>query len=317
MRRSSMVILLAACVLAGGLAVFGGAAKVQAGPRLLDITVTPAPSPGQQGRRVAFNVFIQNISDHPLTQTGYRGIALSGGVFDDYSSSRGSCQANPDNSAQVDCTFGKLRPQQFVNLTVVYNLPLTGNSVPLDSTAFSTEQGGDPGSPSQFHPSPNPTPLAVEAQVPTKVSDVLDSTGGTRQTDPVTQLTKRTSTKLTVPSTLDFEPIVISEVSTVPTLCGGAATPKLESSQVTAPGTFNVTPLTIVLDFRKNALPGVQVGDLVGCHDGVRLNLCPASGPLPAVGCQQGPAVEAIVDGVQVYRLTMQGPFNGTWGGGV
>ena len=141
---------------------------------------------------------------------------------------------------------------------------------------------------------------------------MLNPTGGTRQTAPVA-LAKNTSTKLTVPAVSNFVPVVLQELATDSTIRGAAATPVLQTSSVSAPGTFTSQPLTIVLDLRKGALPpGTLISQVVACHDGVKLATCPMIGALPAKGCPKSKA-PATVGLIQVFRLTMQGPSNGKW----
>ena len=317
-RRTAVVAFLCVTLLAIG--VLGGAGNVQAGPRVISpFTVSVAPAPGELGRRVAYSVFFANASNHPLTHVEFRAAASAGGTFSAHQTSTGTCLKNLQNAAVVDCTYGKLLPGATVSMTLVFNTPAAATNAPkmdLDALVRVNERGGDPGSASLFRPTPNPTVVALDKPSATKLSDVLNPTGGTRQTAPVATA-KNTSTKLTVPAVSTFVPVVLEELATDSTVCGAAATPVLKTSSVSAPGTFTTQPLTIVLDLRKGALPpGTLISQIVACHDGVKLGNCPTVGALPAKGCLKS-KVPATVGLVQVFRLTMQGPTNGKWGGGL
>ena len=318
MRRRRTVVLAGLIVLVGLLAVLGGAATGRAGPRTINpFTVSASPSPAQLGRHVSFTIFFKNSSSQTITQAEYHGTATAGATFDSYTSSRGACAANPSDPATVDCIFGHLESGAEVTATFRYNTPAPASgatSMQFSSALITNERGGDPGRPSMFHPTPNPIVVGLEAPSANKVADVFGVGGGSAATDPVTS-TNPTSTSLTTPATGAFEPIVIAEGATDPTVCGSAATPVLDTSNVDAPGNFAASPLTVVLDLKANAVGGPLSG-VVGCHNGFTLTLgCPAV--IPAQGCLQNRERIQNELGVFVYRLTMLAPTNGKWGGGV
>jgi uncharacterized repeat protein (TIGR01451 family) len=328
MSRRSTIVLAVTAAAAAIAALAGGAATDQAranANRVVDpFTLTASPSPAQLGRRVTFTINARNAGKNTLTHVTFHGAATAGATFDAASSSVGTCGPNAGDPAKVDCDFGKLKSGAEVTATLVYDTPGTA------SGATSMQFGGllcvkechgdplkpDPGQPSVFAPDPNPITVPLEPQSASKVIDVLDPTGGSRQTDPASN-TKNTSTALTVPGTGAFEPISLSEIPTDAGVCGGAATPVLQTSDISAPGTFTTTPLSVVLDLVKSALPynARKLSKIVGCHDGFKLASCPASGPLPSQGCLRQKQ-EICVHGVTIFRLTMEGPTNGKWGGG-
>jgi hypothetical protein len=320
MRRRTTLVLAGLCLFAGAVAMLGGAETGNAGPRVIDqFTVTSAPTPAQLGRRVAFTIHFRQASNHPLTHVELHTDASDGATFSAYSASRGTCAVVPGDSSKVTCTFEKLQAGDEVTVTEVFDTPPNASgdtSMALAAEVRTNERKGDPGSQSIFFPDPNPTVIGLEPQSANLLSDVLDPVGGTRATDAVTT-TNETSTVLTVPSTSTFEPIVIFESLTDADVCGdGPVTPRLDMSAITAPGSFLVTPLTIVLDLRKDGLPAeTLLADVKGCHDGFVLDDCPPSGALPAEGCLQS-KVPATVGSVDVFRLTMLGPSNGRWAGG-
>jgi Domain of unknown function DUF11 len=313
MRRRHAVVTTGLVVLLGVGIALGGAAVSTAGPRLIDpFTVTASPTPAQLGRHVAFTVFFKNASGHTLNQATLTSIGSAGSSFDAYTSSRGTCAVDANNSAKVTCTYGHLEAGAEVTTTFRYNTPSTGSSMSLDSTLTVDEGGGDPGSQSIFHPSPNPTVVNLEAQSTNKLDDVFDTTGGSNATAPVA-LGNPTSTRLTTPATGAFEPIVISEGAVDPNTCGSGQTALYATSTVSAPGTFLTTPLTVVLDLDASGFG--QLSDAFGCHNGFTLTYpCPAV--IPAQGCLQNREKVKNELGVNVVRLTMVAPSNGLWGGG-
>lgn len=313
MRRRHAVVLTGLVVLLGIGVALGGAAASQAGPRLIDpFTVTANPTPAQLGRHVAFTAFFKNASGHTLNQATLTSTASDGATFDSYTSSRGTCAVDPTDSATVKCTYGHLEAGAEVTTAFRFNTPPPGGatSMQLATTLSVDERGGDPGSQSIFHPSPNPTVVALEAQSNDKVDDVFDTTGGSNATAPVT-LTNLTSTRLTTPATGAFEPIVISEGAVQAGTCGPGKTALLATSTISAPGTFSTTPLTVVVDLNASKVTG-QLSDVVGCHNGVNLPLGVATSQGTLIGRDK---VKNEL-GVNVIRLTMTAPTNGVWGGG-
>src|SRR5205814_7479968 len=114
----------------------------------------------------------------------------------------------------------------------------------LGTTLVVDEGGGDPGSKSIFHPTPDPIDVNLEAQSANKLDDVFDTTGGSGSTAAVTGSSNPTSTTLATPGTGAFEPIVVSEGAVDPNTCGAGKTAVYAAFTVNAPATFLTPPLT-------------------------------------------------------------------------
>ncbi len=317
MRRRHAVVLTGLFVLLGIAIALGGAAVSQAGPRVIDpFTVTASPSPAQLGRHVAYTVAFTN-NGHTVNQATLTSTATAGATFADYTTSRGTCAADPNNPASVTCTYGHLEAGAQVTTTLRFNTPPPASgatSMALDTALVINESGGDPGSTSIFHPTPNPTTVGLAPQNPDVINDVFGTAGGTAATDPVTA-TNTTSTALTTPATGAFETIGLSEGPAIPGTCGPGTTQRLGTTTIDAPGTFSTTLLQVVYNMRAASVPG-SINQIKGCHNGFTLPLTGCPAPIPPQGCLQSRTPVVNENGVLVYRLTMLAPTNGHWGGG-
>jgi uncharacterized repeat protein (TIGR01451 family) len=109
MRRRHVLVLIGLVVLLGTAIALGGAAVSQAGPRLIDpFTATVSQSPAQLGQHEAYTISFKNnghtVNQATLTTTASAGTATPGPTFADYTTSRGTCAADPNNPAAVTCT---------------------------------------------------------------------------------------------------------------------------------------------------------------------------------------------------------------------
>lgn len=278
--------------LAAAIAFAGGASVGQAGPRVVDpFTLTAAPSPANYGKHVLFTISFTNSSKQTLVKASLRGTASSldengnpaGTMTYDASlstTSRGTCNLDPNNSLVVVCDYGNLESGAVVTSSFVYSLPAAASGVKtakFDGTdGLTINEGGaggcTPGAPCVFSPTPSSVSVPVQAATADQASDVFGAAGGTLTTG-IPSSTKTvvnpTGTIVNVPGGPPT-PASILEGLTDATVCGNGATPLAGMvTALTVSGFFPGGGLGVSLDLLASELPAqATYNKLVLCHDG-------------------------------------------------
>src|SRR5262249_34044903 len=226
------------------------------------------------------------------------------------------------------CTIGHLESGANVAISLRFNSPpvSSGATESKVSTTLTINESGnpaDPGSISNYHPTGDPLSIPLTAGDQNDVADLLGVNGGTANTAPVTKAnskgisTNPTSTSIKTPGIGSLEPVTISEGANDPSICGGDATPLLDTSTISAPGLFNNgAPLKVVLDGNATTLPGEN--RLKVCHNGAALPPnCPTDlSKVPTQGCVQSLSKVMNENGVWVERAVVLSQVNGKIGYG-
>lgn len=301
-----VVVVLALASLTGGAAT-GRAADPQI---LLDVTDTPGAV--TQGMRSQYRFTVHNGGTNTLNHA--QGVAsLDVGTIEAFSTSRPGCVLS--DARTLRCDWGQLPAREAapqIEVIIFARAPSAGAAMTLSLEVRVDEvvNGGDPAHQHIFTDAETTTLLAPDQD---SVSTL--ALGGETVRTRAPGFGNAQSTSLTISQAGAVLPVLLAEVPVVPNVCGASVTPFLQTSQISAPGTFSLAPLTVTLEWLLDAVPS-QANErrLRVCHDGVTLERCPASGPIPAAGCVK---TTQVVRSLGILRAIALAPTNGFWQGGI